>query len=118
MRIGIAIDPATNDVFKASDKNLATVTEAAAVGQHVRQRLKTFFGEWFLDTGVGVKWIQQIFARKYNPALAESVVKGEILATDGVTSIETFAIRFDRTTRGILIGDVEVITDYDKRVEV
>lgn len=113
MRIGLAIDPDTNDLFLRSDGSLAVVTETEAVGQHVRQRLKTFFGEWFLDTTIGVRWIQEIFARKYNPALAEAVVKGEILATDGVESIETFSIRFDRVSRGVIITNVDVMTDYD-----
>lgn len=117
MRIGLAIDPDTNDLFFEAN-SLAVVTEAEAVGQHIRQRLKTFIGEWFLDTAAGVPWLQQIFAKHYNPALAEAVTKSEILATDGVVSIESFSVRFDRTSRGVIINSIEVLTDYDERVVV
>lgn len=118
MRIGLAIDPATNDLFLQQDGSLAVVTEAEAVGQHVRQRLKAFAGEWFLDVTAGVPWIRDIFAKQYNPALAEAVVKNEILNTDGVTAINSFSVRFDRNTRGVIITSVTVMTDYDIEVSI
>lgn len=46
--------------------------------------------------------------------LAESVLKAEILGTDGVTDISTFSVRFDRTTRGLIAYDIEVATEYDE----
>lgn len=118
MRIGIAIDPDTNDLFLGTDGNLAVVTDAAAVGQHVRQRLMTFEGEWFLDTTAGVPWLSDILGKRYDPELAESVVKAEILATDGVASIEAFSVSFQRSTRGLIIKDVAVLTDYDETVNI
>lgn len=117
-RIGLAIDEATNDLFVAADGSLAVVRDAEAVGQHARQRLLTYQGEWFLDTVAGVPWIQEIFAKRYDPALAEAVVKSVLLETDGIVSIDTFSIRFDKTSRGILIRDVAVTTDYDERAQV
>lgn len=50
VRIGLAIDQASNDLYLAADGNLAVATDALAVGQHGRQRLQTHAGEWFLDT--------------------------------------------------------------------
>ena len=111
-RTGIAIDPATNDLFMDGTNNLAMVFDAEAVGQHVRQRVMTFEGEWFLDTLAGLPWIAQIFGKSYDPALAEAVVKAEILETDGASGIEGFSIRFDRETRGVIIKDITVETPY------
>lgn len=116
-RIGLALDETTNDLFVANN-SLAVVTNAKAVGQHARQRLMTYFGEWFLDTTAGVPWISEIFAKRYDPALAEAVVKGVLLDTDGIVSIDTFSVRFDKTSRGVLIRDVAVTTDYDERAKV
>lgn len=116
--IGLALDPTTNDLFLRADKSLAVVTKAEAVGQHVRQRLKTFQGEWFLDTTAGVPWLAQIMGRGYDPALAEAVVKAEILATDGVKEITSFSVSFDRTLRNLIIRDIEVLTIYDEEVRV
>lgn len=117
-RVGLALNEATNDLFVAADGSLAVVRDAEAVAQHARQRLLTYFGEWFLDTLAGVPWISQIFAKRYDPALAEAVVKGVLLDTDGVVSIDTFSVRFDKTTRGVLIRDVAVTTDYDERAQL
>lgn len=116
--IGLAIDQTTNDLYLADDGLLAIVRDAHAVGQHVRQRLKTFEGEWFLDTTAGVPWIDQIFARQYNPALAEAVVKAEILDTVGTVEITAFSVRFDKALRNLDIHDVEVSTIYDEAVPV
>lgn len=115
---GLAIDPITNDLFLDSSKSLAVVKDAAAVGQHVRQRLMTFYGEWFLDTEAGVKWLTQIMGKAYDPALAEAVVKAEVLDTDGVTGIEGFDIGFIKDRRQLDIKGIQVATVYDEEVSV
>jgi hypothetical protein len=117
-RVGFAIDQTTNDLYLASDGNLALATEAAAVGQHGRQRLQTYIGEWFLDRTAGVPWLDQILGQAYDPALAESVVKAELLDTDGITEITSFSVSFDKATRGLLIRDVEVLTMFDEVAQV
>lgn len=115
---GFAIHPDTNDLYLAEDGQLAVVRDAAAVGQHVRQRLMTFVGEWFLDTTAGVPWLDQIMGRAYDPALAEAVVKAEIIKTDGVTEIVSISIGFDNDPRRLVIKEIEVLTTYDQVVRV
>lgn len=117
-RIGLAIDASTNDLYLASDGSLATVTDAEAVGQHAKQRLSTFAGEWAYDTTCGVPWLSQILGKGYDPALAEAVVKAEILDTDGVTEITSFSVSFDKTSRGVTVNEVEVLTVYDEVVQL
>lgn len=116
--VGLAIDASTNDIFLDATGNLATVTDAEAVGQHAKQRLGTFAGEWFLDNAAGVPWLSQILGKGYDPALAEAVVKAEILDTDGVTEITSFSVSFDKTSRGVTINEVEVGTVYDETVSL
>lgn len=118
MRIGLAIDPETNDLFLRADGALAVVTENEAIGQHVRQRLKTFAGEWFLDTVAGMPWLTDLFAKKFDPALAEAIVKAEILNTDGVNSIVSFSVGFDRRLRDLQFRDIQVLTDDDVRIKI
>ena len=115
---GLSIDPETNDLHLTPTNHLAVVQGPRAVAQHVRQRLKTFAGEWFLDTTAGMPWLAQIMGREYDPALAEAVVKAEILDTNAVTEITSFAVGFNRTTRDLQIRDVEVLTAYDVEVRV
>ena len=117
-RIGLALDQDTNDLFLRGNGEVAVATDAHAVGQHVRQRLKTFEGEWFLDTTAGVPWLDQIMGKGYDPALAEAVVKAEILDTDGVREISSFSVRFNRDVRNLDIHSVEVLTEYDEEAAV
>lgn len=117
-RIGLGIDPITNDLFLRPDGQLAVVRDAEAIGQHVRQRLKFFEGEWFLDTTAGVPWLDEILGKAYDPALAEAVTKKEILDTDGVVEITAFSVRYNRVNRGMDIHSVELLTDYDSEVQI
>lgn len=117
-RIGLAIHPDTNDLFLRGDGQLAIVRQAEAVGQHVRQRLKTFKGEWFLDTEAGMTWLDEVFAHRYDPALAESLVKAEILDTDGIQEILTFNVSFQQDKRNLVISEVEVLTMYDSKAVI
>lgn len=117
-RVGLSIDEATNDLHFTADGDLIISRDAHAVGQHARQRLQTFEGEWFLDGTVGVPWLTQILGHKYDPALAEAVVKARLLGTDGVTGINAFAVSFDRASRGLHIRSIEVTTDYDEVIRL
>lgn len=116
--MSLAIDQTTNDLYLEADGNLAWVKNAEAVGQHARQRLQTYEGEWFLDTSAGVPWLEQILGKAYDPALAEAVVKAEILETNGVTGIEGFSVSFDRGTRRLNIRSIEVMTKYGEVTEI
>lgn len=117
-RVGLAIDQATNDLYFDAGSSLVLARDALAVGQHARQRLMTFEGEWFLDTTAGVPWLTQILGKGQDPALAEAVVKANLLGTDGVTEITSFSVGFAQPTRGLQIKGVEVKTDYDAAVRI
>lgn len=117
-RKGLAIDQETQDVYLDDDGNLAMVTNALAVGQHVRQRLNAFSGEWFLDTSAGMAWLRRILGRGYDPAIAEALVKAEILDTDAVTEITSFSVSFDSSNRALNIRSVEIMTEYDQGVRI
>lgn len=116
-RLAIASRPRGGGVYDIgpdADGNLDMVRDAEAVGQHARQRLGTFYGEWFLDTECGVPWLEQIMGRQFDRPLAEAVIKKELLETDGVTGIGELSIGFDRRTRGIAVPRAKIETEYDE----
>lgn len=120
-RFGLALrrdGSAPADLYLDASGSLAVVRDTEAVGQHARQRLMTYLGEWFLDREVGVPWIRDIVGHGYDPVMAESVLKAEILDTDGVTDINSFSVRFDNSTRGLSAYDIDVMTDYDQEASV
>lgn len=120
-RVGLALRREGNapaDLYLDEGGNLALVRDAEAVGQHVRQRLMTHAGEWFLDTRAGVPWVRDILGKPYDAVLAEAVLKAEVLDTDGVTGISSFSVRFNREIRGLSAFNIEVATIFDVEVQV
>jgi hypothetical protein len=120
-RIGIALHPNAQgvpDLALTADGNLEMVTDAEAVGQHAAQRLHTFEGEWFLDTTAGVVWLDKILGRSVDLPLASSVIKAELMDTDGVTGIESFDLRFDRAIRRLDLARCVISTEYDEAVRL
>lgn len=101
------------DLFLDDDGNLALSFDAEAVGEHVKNRTKTFEGEWFLNNAVGVPWIPQILSGEYNDALYQAIIKRVVRRTDGVTSIEEFSSTFDNVRRNAIAENITVRTIYE-----
>lgn len=78
--------------------------EAESVAQRVQTRLLLLFSEWFLDTEVGVPYLQDVTIKPANLPLAQAVVKRTILETDGVLEIRSFNMTLDRETRRLAIN--------------
>ena len=109
----LALDAASHDLVLDAAGSLALVTDAEAVGQHAKQRLMTYRGEWFLDTSAGLPWVQSILVRPFDAAVAASYVKSETLGTTGVDSILAYDATVDADTRGYLIKRLRVQTEFD-----
>lgn len=67
--------------------------------QDIFQRLRTFLGEWYLDTSNGVPWLQQIFVKGVKQSTIDSIIQGVILSAPGVVMLSSYALVLDRTTR-------------------
>jgi hypothetical protein len=86
--------------------------EAESVAQRVETRLRTFLGEWFLDTGAGVPWLQGIEGGKpVDLPFSEAQIKAAIIETDGVLELSSFSLAFDPASRRLSVAAV-VRTDF------
>lgn len=84
------------DVTDFTSPRLFSASEALnAIGQHVLIRLRTFQGEWFLDTLEGVPYFQQILGAKNGEAVALGLIRQRILDTPGVTSVASISVELD-----------------------
>jgi len=101
------------DLFVEKDGNLAIAKGPEAVAHHVRWRLMTFEREWFLDARAGVRWLDDIMGHRFNPTLAEAMIKNEVLDTPGVTGINALSISHDKGRRDLMIRGMDVATEYD-----
>jgi len=88
-----------NDLYFTSDHSRSEVLR-----QRVTAYLKTFLGEWFLDSKdsptVGVPYFQSLFADKIPTLeLADTIFRNAILSVEGIVAVETLEFDFERTTR-------------------
>lgn len=81
--------------------DLVLLENADAAQQLLRQRLRMFFGEWFLDTGKGVPYFQEILKKQPNAIAVDSILKTTILETPGVIQLLRFNFDYDAATRSL-----------------
>jgi hypothetical protein len=103
MQLTRRLDPNHDMTFGAGLANFAVNAEATA--QNCRTRVQVIQGEWFLDVSAGVPYLDNAYVTKAitdKPAdilFAESVIQEEILDTDGVDELISFASQYDSDTR-------------------
>lgn len=100
--IGFALD-SNNDII-VDDGQFKLVTDGAKVAQHVRSRLLFYQGEWFLDLSAGVPYFQKIFTKPADVGEVESIIKSEILQTEGVERLLTFESDYNSETRKLTMS--------------
>ncbi len=89
------------DFGDGSDLQLST--GIPAVVQALRERLKTFAGEWFLDLDHGVDYYGALLGQKFDPVVAQGAFRPVILATPNVVELLALNVAFDVTTRTLSI---------------
>jgi hypothetical protein len=82
------LSPTGDFTFGASQLNFL-VNSPAAVGQVVRTSFLLWLGEWYLDTTLGMPWIQGVLG-KHNQATADVTVQDYALSVTDVTDISAF----------------------------
>ena len=79
--------------IEESNGDLSLTTGTDSIDQFLRQKLRTFFGEWFLDNRVGLPYFQQIFQKDFDIDIIDSAFKREILTTNGVLELLEFFLK-------------------------
>lgn len=99
----LKLDQVSGDLV-VENGDLVLTTGEDAIRQHVQQRLRTFLGEWFLDTGVGVPWFQDILKKNPNPQIVDGLIQNEIIQTPGVVELLKYESDFDRSLRKLSVS--------------
>lgn len=63
-----------------------------SVEQALRQKLKTQFGDWFLNPNYGIPYKQAILKKNPNLPAVEAIFVDAILATQGIEELLEFSI--------------------------
>lgn len=78
------------------------------IKQLLTSRLKTFYGEYFLDVTYGIPYYQTILEKGINPSILYNIFTKVIVETDGITELNKLNIDYDKTNRTcILTFDVK-----------
>ncbi|QHZ60040.1 hypothetical protein PJKIFABJ_00104 [Pseudomonas phage PE09] len=86
----LLLNSATGDLVFQNGACPATQLQADVVAQRLRIKLYTFYGEWFLNTTIGVPYIQQVFTKVRRKSTIDLIFQGIISADPGVIEILTF----------------------------
>lgn len=95
----IRLDELTNDILISGGKLSIISDNARAVRQRLLIRLRTFKGEWFLDSAVGVPYFQSILRQGVRKELVDVLLKRTILETEGVQRITSYSSTLNRQLR-------------------
>lgn len=79
----------------------------AAVGQAVETGLLLWQGEWFLDTTVGMPWVEGVLG-KNSQASGDATIQNQVINTQGVTDISSYQSTRNDVTRSL---DVQMTID-------
>lgn len=75
-------------------KEETTQSRADVVGQRLLILLRTFKGEWFLDTEYGIPYFQSILGMKTSKSAVDLIFQKAILAENGVRELTFFESTF------------------------
>lgn len=99
----IEIDPETNDIVLTPTGDLSIIGGGPSIAQAIRQVLRTFLGEWFLDEEAGVPWYDQILIKAPNLPAVRAVIRDVILAVPGVLEVTSLSVDMNRVSRALAV---------------
>ena len=98
----ILFDETTKDI-DTSGIDLQHTGPLNSITQHLRQRLRMFKNEYFLDSRIGVPYHEQILRKNPNPTVVDSEFKKVIINTPGVEKLTKFLLDLDTATRELTV---------------
>lgn len=94
----LLLDPTSWDVVWNNGpltKEFTTQPLTQTVGQRLKIRLLSFYGDWFMDTTYGVPYFQRLLGHKQtSKAAADLIFQSQILAESGVKELVSFDSTF------------------------
>jgi hypothetical protein len=113
LKIALAVDgenSVVGDLYIENGTVRLTRDLSEEVAQQLYIRLKTFLGEWFLDSSIGFPWFQSVLGIKVPLGIVAQIIRKLILATPGVASIQKFSIQRNGATRFALVQFTVILT--------
>lgn len=99
------------DLALDADGNIAVADEALGLAQDAASAIKLFLGESYLDTTIGVPWLQQVLGPPPGTpppplALLKQLLVDAALTVPGIASAQVFISAFSNR---VVEGQVQVV---------
>lgn len=108
----LLLDPLTHDVVFINGETPVASSQQDVVAQRLKVRLNTFFGEWFLDTSIGIPYFEQVLTKGFDKQSIDALFQAEILSDDGVMELVSYNSTLDSQTRRLrVVFSVRVADD-------
>ena len=101
----LLLDVSQWDLVIDADGNLAVAAEPYSLAQDAASAIRTFLGECFWDTTVGVPWLQQILAMQPSLPLLKAQLVAAAMTVPDVASAVVFLSSFNGR---LVTGQVQV----------
>lgn len=95
----------TWDLVLDGSGNLTLTDDDYSIAQDVASAVKTFMGEAWYNTGLGMPYFQTILGQNPPASLVSAKIKGQALTIVDVTSVKTLALRLNKR---VLTGTIVV----------
>lgn len=115
MTVYIALDKATGDVMKPIGGGIQRVKDGRFIVQQVQCKLRTFLGEWILDSRIGFLNFDN-FEKNFSTYDIEDKARELILGTKGVLSISSLVSTYKDRKLNISFQATTVYGTIDSEV--
>lgn len=106
MAATLLLDRSAWDLVQDAAGNIAVATEPYALAQDAASAIKTFLGECWWDTTVGVPYLEQILGRNLPLALLKQELVDAAMTVPNVVAAQVFIFSLDGRS---LSGQVQVV---------
>lgn len=113
----ILLDVSAWDLVLDSSRNIAVASPPYSTTQDVTSAVKLFFGELWYDTTKGVKYLQDILAKRPPQSLVTSDLENAALTVPGVDMAQLVITTNDRVNR-LVSGQLQFIDDAGRAAGV
>jgi len=105
----LKIDTATGDLA-IENGDLVLLDGPDAIAQHLSTRLRFWKGDWYLDTRIGIPYLEQILIKAPNENVVRAIFRKAILDTPGVEALRSLLFSYDGAIRRLTIEfDADIV---------
>ena len=99
MAYDIAVDVNISDIVLTDDGDIMLIDNAERVAQQIVISLRFWLGEWFLDTSLGVPYLEYVLVKNPNINHVRQVIAEAIMQVTGVSKVEWLDFDYEAVNR-------------------